>query len=542
MAHGKETPRQKMIGMMYLVLTAMLALNVSADILNAFVLVDNGLVKTTANFVAKNESAYGIFEAQMEKSAVKVGPYRDKAYSVRDMSDKLAYDIQELKVELIKHCDGPEAPSLTPVEWFVGVKREKKSTCDVNDALIQSKDNMDKPAQIMIVNGKGEELKKKIETYRDHLLSLTSDPSVQSAIKESLNTDAPPPAKDGTRQSWESSFFEHIPIVAVVTMLSKIQSDVRNAEADVVQNLLAQIGATDTKVNKMEAVVLTKSSYVLKGNEFEARIILAAYDSLQKPEIVLGPLRKTADGYEIAGEGRVLPYDAQGRAIYTNSPAVGNYMLQGLLRMTGAEGVMSYPFTYEYQVGEANTVISPTKMNVLYIGVDNPIAISVSGVPGDKISASMTNGSLTPSGGGWIAKPVSPGKAVVTVSAEIEGQKRKMGEMEFRVKTVPSPVAKVAGKIGGRIDKATLVAQIAVLADLENFEFDMKFTITEFTVTATKGQFVQNRATRGARISEEQKTLLNGLTKGSKVYFEDIKTQGPDGKIRELPSISFTID
>ncbi len=542
MGHGKETPRQKMIGMMYLVLTAMLALNVSADILNAFVLVDNGLVKTTANFVAKNESAYGIFDAQMEKSAAKVGPFRDKAYSVKDMADQLAYDIQELKVEIVKHCDGDDAPALTPAEWIVGSKREKKSTYDINDALIASKDNLDKPAQIMIVGKKGEELKGKIDSYREQLLSMTTDPSIQTAIKEALNTDAPPAGKDGTVQTWESSHFEHIPMVAVITMMSKLQSDVRNAEADIVQNLLAQIGASDTKVNKMEAIVLSKSNYVLKGNEFEARILLAAYDSLQKPEIILGQYRKTASGYEMVGEGRALPYDAKGRAIYKSSPSVGNYTLQGLLRMMTPEGMTSYPFTSEYQVGEANAVVSATKMNVLYVSLDNPISISVSGVPAEKISASITNGSLVRSGGDWIAKPATQGEAFIIVSANIEGQTREMTRMKYRVKTVPSPIAKVAGKIGGKIDKGTLSAQIAVLADMENFEFELKFNVTEFTVSASKGQFVQEEPVKGAKISDKQRDIIKGATRGSRVIFDGIKAVGPDNKIRELPSISFTVD
>ncbi len=539
MAHGKETPRQKMIGMMYLVLTAMLALNVSADILNAFVLVDEGLIKTTANFVAKNETAYGIFDAQMETSPAKVGPWRDKAYKVKDEADQLVYDIQQLKVEILQLCDGKDAEALTPVEWTV--KGKKEPTFDINDALMAAKDNLDKPGEIMMVKGKGEELKKKITTFRENLLAMA--PNLQNTLDKTLDTSDPPKMKDGTQHTWESSHFDHIPAVAVLTLLSKLQGDVRNAEADVVQSLLTAIGAADTKVNKMEAIVMAKTSYVLKGNEYEARILLAAYDSLQKPQIFIGPYKKIATGYEMVGEPRPLPYDAQGRAIYKSSGAsVGNFTLQGLLQMPGPEGVVSYPFSTEYQVGEASAVISATKMNVFYIGVDNPVSISVSGVPGDKITASMTNGQLTKSGGSWIAKPGTVGKSMVTVTANINGQNKVMGSMEYRVKSVPNPVAKVAGKIGGKIDKATLAAQMAVIAEMENFDFDLKFNVTEFSVSAVVKGFTQTKVSKSARITDEQKTLLNGLTKGSKAYFDDIKVVGPDGKTRELPAIGFTID
>ena len=244
----------------------------------------------------------------------------------------------------------------------------------------------------------------------------------------------------------------------------------------------------------------------------------------------------------MVGEGRQLPYDARGRAIYkATGTSVGNFTLQGLLRMVGPDGVVSYPFSSEYQVGESNTVISPTKMNVLYIGVENPISISMSGVPSEKMSVNISQGSISKSGSEWIAKVTSPGTAKITASATIEGRTIS-GSMDFRVKTVPDPVAKVAGKTGGKIDKGTLTAQMAVLAILDNFEFDMKFSVTEFNVSAQIGQFTQNKPTKGARITDEQKAILNRLTKGQKVYFDEIKAQGPDGKIRELPAVSFSIE
>ena len=547
MGHGKETPRQKMIGMMYLVLTAMLALNVSKDILDAFVLVDEGLFKTTQNFASKNESMYGTFDLQMTKNEAKFKPWRDKAYSVKDMADQLVYDIQQLKVEIVQLSDGTDAPALIPAEWIIGEKREKVKTFDIDDIKLNAKDNMDKPAQIMINEKKGSVLKEKLEAYRNHLISLTNDSATQRSLRNSLNTNPPPP-KDNIQLTWESNYFEHIPMVAVITMLTKFQGDVRNAEADILQNLLTAIDAGATRVNKMEAIVMSKSSYILKGGEYEARIILAAYDSLQKPRVLIGnykPVRKpdgTTD-YEMTGSSETLPYDAQGRAIYRRSGAsAGNFVLEGLLQMPTADGFVNFPFRSEYQVGEASAVISATKMNVFYIGVDNPVSISVSGVPMDKVTATMTNGTLSKSGSDWIAKPGNVGEAIVTVTADIDGQKRQMGQMKYRVKSVPNPVAKVAGKIGGRIDKGTLAAQMVVVAEMENFDFDLKFRVTEFTVSAVVKGFTQSKISKSATITPEQKALINGLSKGAKVYFEDIKVVGPDNKPRELPSISFTID
>jgi len=539
MGHGKETPRQKMIGMMYLVLTAMLALNVSADILNGFVLVNKGLVKTTENFVAKNASSYGVFDAEFEKTPDKVRPFRDDAYKVKEMADQLAFVLQEAKVKILKYCDGDQAPALIPNGWSIG----GNTTFEIDDAEIKAKDNYDKPTEIFVTLGEGDKLKEKIEEFRNFIVTLTDVEAVKKGIQDALNTDDRVD-KEGITLDWKTSTFFHMPLVAALTMLSKLQSDVRNAEADIINDLLSQIGASDTKVNKMEAIVQSlKPSYVLVGGEYQARILLAAYDSLQKPEIYLGQYQRDAVGdYVIPDGGVLLPYDERGRAIFkVTGTSVGEYKRPGLLQMFTPEGKKNYPFTIEYTVGQSNTVISPTKMNVLYIGVDNPISVSMSGVPMERIKVSMTNGTINKVGNEWIANPTSPGAATITATAEVDGN-TKRGEMPFRVKVVPNPVPKVGGRIGGKIDKATLMAQVAVVAEMENFEFDLKFTVTEFSVTANVKGFAQQQNSKSARFTDSQKTLINSLTKNTKVYIEDIKAVGPDKKVRDLPVIAFTID
>jgi len=327
--------------------------------------------------------------------------------------------------------------------------------------------------------------------------------------------------------------------------LSKLQNDVRNAESNVLGYLLDKIDATDTKVNKMEAVVLTKSNYVLRGGQFEARVLLAAYDSLQRPEIYLGKPRKQADGsWEIDGGGTLLPYDAKGRAMVIRpGSSVGNFSVEGVLQMQTADGLKNYPFVSEYQVGEAGAVISPTKMNVLYIAVDNPLSISVSGVPAEKVSATISQGSLEKiKGSEYNARPTTSGEAIVTVFAEIEGQKKNMGSMPFRIKLLPTPIAKVAGKASGNVDKNTLAAQQGVLADMEDFLFDLRYQVTQFDVGVTTSQGMNRSASSSsATFTAEQKSLLNGLTKGQRVFFTNIRAKGPDGT-KDLRDISFTIN
>jgi len=317
---------------------------------------------------------------------------------------------------------------------------------------------------------------------------------------------------------------------------------VRIAEADVVKYLLSKIGATDTRVNKMEAVVLTKSNYVLKGSTFEARILLAAYDSLQKPDIFLGKPRQTDDDWEIPDGGTLLPYDDKGRAMVIRpGTSVGSFTVEGLLRMQTPEGPRNYPFKTEYQVGEPNAVISPTKMNVLYIAVDNPLSISVSGVPQEKVSVQISQGTIVKkSGSEYEARPTTPGDATVTVFAEIDGQRKNMGSMQFRIKLLPTPIAKVAGRTGGSIERNVLASQPGVLADLEDFLFDLRYQVTQFTIGVQTTQGDRMLQSNSAGFTEEQRKLLNGLTKGQRVFFSGIKARGPDG-VKDLRDINFTI-
>ena len=322
--------------------------------LNAFVLVDMGLVKTAANFVAKTETCYMIFDFEMKHLPTKTRDFRNIAYKVKDWADQLYYDLQELKVEIIKSCDGDNAPSLMPIELYIGEKREKKPTYNIDAYLIKRKDNTNISTNLMIDKGKGEELRKKIENYKNFLVSKTDDPTVKEFFMDALNTE---PRLDifGTYITWESCHFENLPMIAVITNLSKMQNDIRIAEADILQDLLARIGASDTRVNRMEAVVVPKSRFVTKDDEFEARILLAAYDTLQKPEILIGPFHKTENGdYEIVGEGKILSHDAKGRVIYkTKTTSVGIFSLQGIMKVMTPDGIRNLPFMYEYQVGES---------------------------------------------------------------------------------------------------------------------------------------------------------------------------------------------
>lgn len=507
-----ETPRQKMIGMMYLVLTAMLALNVSADVLEAFTKVQHGLTSTIANFSKKNAEMYNEIEMAYNLNQAKVAGVRDKALKIKTEAEGLIKYIEDLKLHMVVLADGEEE-------------------ADVMN--IKAKDNLDIGGQVMITQGKGKELKKKIEDFRELLISNISpkDSVLRHTIADNLNTADPKPV-DGEFKSWESSKFESIPLVGVVTLLTMYQSDLLNAEADAVRYLFSSMDAESFKFNKLAALVIPESRYVLKGETFKARIMLAAVDTTQRPQII--------------ANGRQIGY--QGDFGYYSEPAttVGFRKVKGVINYITPSGTtLPREFEMEYEVAEPAVVISPTKMNVFYVGVDNPVSLAAPGISPEAIEAQITNGTITKAqSGSYIVRPKVAGKECeITVFANVQGQKRELQTQRFRVKDVPDPVAKVNGLRGGAIRKNVLIAAGRVDAEMENFDFDMKFTVDNFSVyTTIDGYGQEETRSNKANFSDAQIKLINKLRRGQTLMIENIIVKGPDGSTRKLPSIPFKIE
>jgi len=304
------------------------------------------------------------------------------------------------------------------------------------------------------------------------------------------------------------------------------------------------------KFTTLEATVISNSNYIIQGNEYQAKVFLAAYDTTQDPVIYLGPIDSTKgeEGY-IYKLKAGYKYDSlpvkNGKGIYNvKATSIGEKILSGVIKLKSPEGGEDIlkPFKISYRVAEPMLVVSPTKMNVFYLGVDNPVEISAPGVAADKVFPSINNGVIVKDGKQFVVKPSRTGTAQITVMAEIEKQKKLVGTKDFRVKTVPDPVAKVAGiKGAGGIEKAVLLAQAGVIAEMENFDFDLTFKVVEFKVSVNIGGFSNDKVSKSNRFTPEQFNLIKQANRGQKVYIEDIKAIGPDGSIRLLGSIALTL-
>jgi gliding motility-associated protein GldM len=566
MSGGKETPRQKMIGMMYLFYTALLALNVSAEILTAFTMVDGSLRKTngiTEDVIANTQNE---FVKAMVNDSAGVAPFKERADRVIKAAEKAYKQIQHYKLALVGTLedvyDGdyttPYTESLDAADQRIeNALREKYSedsngaSMDPNlvdiDDLVSKKDDNNVGGEIFITKGQGKEVRAGREGYKQTLIDIINEGSekdtvaasvaARKSIIESLNQmlsteDTKSENDEGEMVPWDVANFEHLPAAGVLTLMTKMQSDVRNTESSVLSYLLSQIGKADMKFNAIKAVVNAKSSYVLVGQPYKAEIFIAAYDSTQNPEILVG--------------GSKIPVNS-GVGVFTgNTSSVGPKSFGGVIKLKNKSTgeVKDYPFKGEYEVGQSSLSVSPTKMNVLYIGVPNPIDITASGVPAEKLNVSMSGGgSIQKAGatGSYIAQVKAPGTVNITVTATVDGQSKNLGTKQFRVKRVPDPVAKIAGKREGTIAKAELMAQAGIKAELENFDFDMKFNIVSFRVSSMIRGFAKEANSNSAAFGGQVKQIIQETPSGSKIYFEDIKAKGPDGSIRSLGTIAFKI-
>lgn len=530
-----ETPRQKMINMMYLVLTALLALNVASEVLESFRVVDASLTHTLDNVSRKNDQIYGAFDAAYIQNPTKVKEWKDKADQVRLKTKELISGIKDLKEQLALASGGVPLKQAEP--GFILSPEEPTVVNSKGDTiLVKKEDDLNTPSEIMITQKKAAELKAKINEYRDFLAqNLDENSPLRESLAKQLDTSDPPVnlKEGGEKKSWEVLHFENKPLIAVITILSKIQIDIQNAETNVISTLYGQIDAASFKFNRLGARVLAKSTYVLEGDQFEAEIFLAAEDTTQQPEIYVGGTKLSM---------------RDGKGIYkVTANQVGTFPWKGTIKYKNPEGnYVNYDFQGEYQVGRPSATISPTKMNVMYLGIPNPIKVSVPGVASQNLEVTVSNGGrIEKSGEDFMVYPTkldALGKnTVISVAALMNKEKRPMGSMNFRVKEVPPPLATIGGFNGGTIRKEDLLAEDGIFAELKDFDFDLKFKVTQFDISFS-GTYVKTTSSKSNKFTDEQKGFFSKLTPGSLIYIDNIMAKGDDGQpARPLSPISFKI-
>ena len=503
---------------MYIVLIAMLALNVSSDVLNGFNQVNEGVIRTNGNLAAKNEVQYQYLQNLFENNPNKVAPWIEKSRILKKNTSFLFNEIDSLKLAIAIQADGKN-----------GDPDNLKNQEDIDAAAV---------TMLNPVTNRGRLLKSHIENYSLNIAELITDSLKRKAVLEILSTQGKKGNKEKISKPWEESMFANMPAIAAITELSKLQSDILEAESEALSNLITNVDIGDLRVNELNPYVVPTSNIVVKGGKYKADIVLAAIDTTQRPLIFVNGDRIENGRLNLAAS------------------SIGTHEYSGYIEVVRGDGTIDKkPFSSSFTVIEPMATVSATMMNVLYAGIENPVSISVPGIPMNVIDATITNGTLTRKGNKWTARPGQVGKeAVISVFATIEGQKQQVGSMTFRVRPLPDPTPFLSVKDAqgnlkeykgypSRISKAQLMAVESLNAAIDDNFLNVSFSVVSFsTIFYDSMGNGMPEVSDGNHFSNRQKEQFKRLKPGSRFFISNVKAKGPDGITRDISPMEISLN
>lgn len=519
-----KEPRQLMINLMYLVLTALLALNVSAEILNAFNTVNSGISDSNVLLTDKNKLMMGMITKAAAKDS------RPETQNIL----KQAQEASALTEEFVKYVDGLKAM----------VKEAAGGPHPDYPEKLKTEGEMEKTSNIFLNNGKGAELKKKIEEARAKYTSILGK---EAGVDVPLKIVEVPHDSHNKNATWETYNFDRVPAIAVMTILTKFQQDAKSAESTILDYLRRKINAEDIQVDKMAAMVVAPSSYVRKGSEYTADIFIGATSQAIKPEVYVGsftgavkkdPADATGTSF-LPVEGKDIPLSGARPLDMVNGigkikeSAAGQRNFQGVIKIPhpSKEGEFRfYPFEAGYETFEVGkAVISPTAMNVLYIGVDNPIKISVPGYASEKVSASGCGISKV-KGEEYNAKPTKVGEEKIVVTVQT-GKGTESSEEVFRIKRIPDPYAYIINTKGGPLKIGEFKAADGITVKNPDFVFQISYNVSSFEmVYAPKTGNVVSDISNSSKFSAIMKDIQKKSKAGDTIVLQNVSVKMPDGR------------
>jgi gliding motility-associated protein GldM len=504
-----KEPRQKMINIMYLVLTALLALNVSSEILNAFKTVNRSLENSNKQVNLSTATIMKSLEDKTTEPATRERalPWFEKANRVVSTS-KSVYDyIDGLKNKILTLAGGKPGDPTVPFK----------------------EDNLDIVTKMMVKEGEGKKLLKMLTDYKENIFTI--DSSIRTEFTNSLNVDITnPPGRDKKVRDWEVSYFNMVPTVAGLTILSKFQNDIKTAENKVVTFCHTKVGEVKVIFDTYTAIVGQNSNYLMPGQELEIKAGVGAFSKAAQPSISIG-----GSNVAIGEEGYAL-YKTQAGAVGQHSVPV---RISFFNQTTGKDDVREVKV--DYVVGSANASIALDKMNVLYIGVPNPVTIAASGGGDDKVVATISGGSLQRTGPGKYIATVNTISDNCMITVSVEG--KVAGQSQFRVRTIPEAQAYVGGQpSGANIAAGAFKAQGGVGAGIKNFPFELEYNVQSFTFTCDTDDDIVSVPSTSASFNGAVRNAINQYVQaGRMVTIDNIRVKGPDGRTTTAPSLVYYI-
>ena len=499
-ANSPNSPRQKMINLMYLVFIAMLALNVSTEVLDGFELVENSLRTSTKNATLRNEEVKANLDRAYRANETKVKEWYDKGVQVKGQTDDLFNYINDLKLRIVQEADGKNG--------------------DVEN--IKQKENLEAASRVMLapIVGEGKKLRERIDSYRSNMSEMVGDPGKISMFDTILSTKAL--NKGGiTSPTWETALFENMPVAAAVTLLTKLQSDIRFVEGETLTTLLTNVDIGDYRVNKIDAVVIPKSQIVASGMPFEGKIVLAAVDSTKQPEFYLGETLLNGNTFSIATSG------------------VGDRKMTGKVVSDGK----TYFYTADYSVTQTSATIAPVLMNFLYESIANDIEVGLASAPSAAVKASLKGpGNIRQKEGNiWTISELNlaSNNVDVVLTATVGG--RTITESKnFKIRQLPNalpfiPYKDADGRTqkfrSGAIPKRFLVEATGIGAAIDDGVLNIPYTVTGFTIRTVdnRGNIIPETS-NSSEFTARQKEIIRNMPASTRFFISEVKALDPAGK------------
>lgn len=508
-----------MINLMYIVLTAMLALNVSSDVLDGFNKVHRGVTKNTSITENRNNIIRQQLLDLSLRNEEKAGEAFRKALHVGTVADSLCNVIDSLKILIAREADGRQG--------------------DPNN--LQAAEDLDAAAIVMLnpLKSHGATLRSGIDSYAALVKDLLKTDTVKAFEMSTLLATSENGSNGFSATSWEREKFDNQPAIAAVTLLSQLQNDIRVAEGETIRHLLNEVDANDMRVNSMQAFVVPATTNVMRGGEFTAQVFLAALDTTDRPRI-------TVNGTSLPPNDNYIKLKAEGN---------GTASYEGTVQLQNIDGTLSsFPFEGTYNILEPMATVSSSLTNVLYAGIVNPVTITVPGIPLSDISATSTGGSIKRNGSHWDLVPSSPGRNMeINIDANLGGKSTRVASVSMRVRRLPDPASFIPYKgedgelkkfTGGRPFSKTLLASAPALsASIDDGILNIPFNVESFELVYfdSMGNAMIEKSD-GASFSQRQHKAIRRMPRGKRVYLTKIRTTGPDGLSRDLPPMEIILN
>lgn len=505
-----------MINLMYLVLTALLALNISAEVMNAFFTLDTGI--KNSNTIIDNSNTQILNTIAKQADAYK-NEQNDAFLAAARSSDSLTSafvaNIDAIRKELFDAAGGPSK--------YDPAQPKNIKDKDVTTRMFVMTEPQGK--------GYGPILEKRIlDTRAAYLALVNNDPALQSSLPLDISDEW----KKTDKKSWSDFTFMQMPVAAIFPILRKVENDARASNAAVLNYFFEKVSGEDIKFDAFQPVVSAAKGYVIRGEKYSAEVFLSAFST------------SAGDNTKIIVNGASLPVK-EGKAMYeTMTSQIGskqyNVEIQVVNPLTGE--VKSYKKTFEYEVGERSVTVSADKMNVFYIGVENPVSVSAAGVSSNDLQVTIT-------GGGGTIKKVGSSNFIVEVTEQSNDVRINISapsiglkdSKPFRSKRIPDPIAKLGNIVSGSVGNGEFRAQLGVVAFLENFDFEARCNIQSFTLYRSEPRKdLQDAQNDGAKFGPKAQALVNQAKPGDRFTFQDIKARCPGDKAaRSISPMVFDI-